>query len=110
MSETVKHVVIVKVKAGMHVLDRPASRTDGATTRRVVPNGATLDAYSIHYINGVPYARLVPQFPTKPEYIRIAERDESIVYCDVINLEAEAQVPSDLLAVLERIAKALEAK
>ena len=108
--ETVKHVVIVQAKAGMRVLDRPGSTTDGAIVRRAVPSGSTLDAYSVHYINGVPYARLVPQFPTKPEYIRIAERDESIVYCDVINLEAEAQVPSDLLAVLERIAKALEAK
>ena len=94
----------------MRVLDRPGSTTDGAIVRRAVPSGSTLDAYSIHYINGVPYARLVPQFPTKPEYIRIAERDESIVYCDVINLEAETQAPRDLLAVLERIAKALEAK
>lgn len=108
--EQVKHVIIVRAKAGMRVLDRPGSTTDGAIVRRAVPSGSTLDAYSIHYIHGVPYARLVPQFPTKPEYIRIAERDESIVYCDVINLEAEAQVPSDLLAVLERIAKALEAK
>ena len=110
MSETVKHVLIVRAKAGMRVLDRPGSTTDGAIVRRAVPSGSTLDAYSIHYIHGVPYARLVPQFPTKPEYIRIAERDESIVYCDVIDLEPDAQQSADLLAVLERIAKALEAK
>jgi hypothetical protein len=106
MSETVKHVVIVKAKAGMRVLDRPGSTTDGAIVRRNVQNGTPLEAYSIHYIDGVPYARLVPQFPNKPEYIRIAERDESMVYCDVINLEAEQD--SRLLDLLERIAKALE--
>jgi hypothetical protein len=106
--EQVKHVVIVKVSKGMRVLDRPGSTTDGAIVRRNVQSGTTLEAYSIHYINGVPYARLVPQFPTKPEYIRIAERDESLVYCDVINLEAEQD--SRLLDLLERIAKALEAK
>ena len=106
--EQVKHVLIVKVKAGMKILDRPGSTTDGALTRRIVPNGTTLDAYSIHYIEGVPYARLVPQFPNKPEYIRIAERDESMIYCDVINLEPDAQQSADLLAVLTRIAEALE--
>lgn len=108
--EQVRHIVIVKVPKGMKVLDRPASTTDGAITRRVVANGTSLDAYSIHYIDGVPYARLVPQFPNKPEYIRIAERDESMVYCDVINLEPDAQQSADLLAVLERIAEALESK
>jgi len=106
--EQVKHVVIVKVSKGMKVLDRPASRTDGAITRRVVANGTSLDAYSIHYVHGVPYARLVPQFPNKPEYIRIAERDESIVYCDVIDLDGDSEQYIALLAVLERIAKALE--
>ena len=107
--ETVNHVVIVKAKAGMRILDRPASTTDGAIIRRTVSNGTTLDAYSIHYIDGVPYARLAPQFPNKPEYIRIAERDESLVYCDVINLNAPP--PSgDLLAILTRIAEALEKK
>lgn len=106
--EQVKHVVIVKVKNGMKILDRPASTTDGALTRRIVPNGTTLDAYSIHYIHGIPYARLVPQFPNKPEYIRIAERDESIVYCDVINLDPDPEQSAALLAVLERIATALE--
>lgn len=107
--EQVKHVVIVKVKNGMKILDRPASTTDGALTRRIVPNGTTLDAYSIHYIHGVPYARLVPQFPNKPEYIRIAERDESMTYCDVINLDDPApEQTAALLAAVERIAAALE--
>lgn len=111
--ENVNHVVIVKAKAGMRILDRPASTTDGAIVRRTVSNGTTLDAYSIHYIDGVPYARLAPQFPNKPEYIRIAERVrvcyESLIYCDVINLNAPP--PSgDLLAILTRIAEALEKK
>jgi hypothetical protein len=106
--EQVKHVVIVKVKNGMKILDRPASTTDGALTRRIVPNGTSLDAYSVHYIHGIPYARLVPQFPNKPEYIRIAERDESMPYCDVINLDPDSEQSAALLAVLERIATALE--
>lgn len=104
--EQVKHVVIVKVSKGMKVLDRPAPTTDGALTRRIVPNGTSLDAYSIHYIDGVPYARLAPQFPNKPEYIRIAERNEAMVYCDVIDLEPKQD--TRLLDVLERIATALE--
>lgn len=106
--ESIKHVIIVKVKAGMRVLDRPASTTDGALTRRLVPNGTALDAHSIHYVDGVPYARLIPQFPNKPEYIRIAERDESIEYCDVIDLTPPQE--SELIDVLNRIANALERK
>lgn len=106
--EQVKHVLIVKVQNGMKILDRPASTSAGAITRRIVPNGTTLDAYSIHYIEGVPYARLAPQFPNKPEYIRIAERDESMVYCDVIDLDADPVISPALLTVLERIASALE--
>lgn len=112
MSEKVKHVVIVKEKAGMRILDRPASTTDGALVRRAVQNGTSLDAYSIHYVQGIPYARLVPQFPNRPEYIRIAERDESRVYCDVIDLEEEAKNDDvrALVEVLTRIAEALEGK
>jgi hypothetical protein len=65
-------------------------------------------AYSIHNIGGVDYARLVPENPQRPEWVRVAEADKSMVYVDVIDLGESGD--SDIAQALNRIADALERK
>jgi len=89
MDEPIKLLLIVKVPRGLNILDTPRPQSQGAQVRRAVPVGAGLYAYGIHNIAGVDYARLVPQNPLKPEWVRVAEADHSIEYVDVIDLEPE---------------------
>jgi hypothetical protein len=103
-----KYEIIPIAPKGVNIYDRPAPDSQGALKRRAVANGTPLQAYDILMIGGVPYAYLVPQVEGKPEYVRVAERDGSIVYCKVIDLP-----PSDIAMIcerLERIATALENK
>lgn len=83
-----KFILIVKVPNGLRILNAPRPISQGARVMRNVSVGASLEAYDIHNIGGVDYARLVPQNPQRPEWVRMAEADHSIEYVDVIELES----------------------
>ncbi len=102
-----KFALIVKVPRGLTIRTSPRPEGQGGNAIRTVPVGTCLEAYSIHTIDGVPYARLVPQNPTRPEWVRVAEADRSIVYVDVIELDQPAD--NAVAAALNRIADAIEA-
>jgi hypothetical protein len=104
--ESPKHLLIVKQPRGLIVRDTPRAESEGSIRLRTEAVGKQLQAYSIHNISGVPYARLVPQNPTKPEWVRVKEADGSIEYVDVINLE---EVPSGLAEAVHHLARAIEA-
>lgn len=85
MSEP-RYLLIVKVAKGLAIRDTPRPESDGGKRMRNVSVGTALYAYSIHNVGGVEYARLIPQNPQKPEWVRVAEADRSIEYVDVIGL------------------------
>jgi hypothetical protein len=103
--EAPRFLLIVKQPRGLIVRDTPRAESDGSIRLRTEAVGKQLQAYSIHNINGVPYARLVPQNPTKPEWVRVREADGSIEYVDVISLE---EVPSALAEAIHHLARAIE--
>ena len=78
----------MKVTKGVIVRDRPAPESQGAIRRRAEPVGTALNVDLTVNIDGVNYARLIPQNPLKPEWVRVAERDNSIVYLDLYPVEA----------------------
>ncbi len=104
MSLEPRYLLIVKVPRGLKILDTPRPEGQGAFSRRIVPVGTPLDAYGIHNINGVDYARLVPQNPLKQEWVRVAEADHSIEYVDVINLDPSNDGIDALMKVLSELA------
>ncbi len=86
-----KYLLIVKVPAGLVILDKPIPRSKGAREiSPAVPAGTVLEAYRIPTVGGIPYAWLVPNPPIilKPPYktawCRV--RDADIEYVDVIDL------------------------
>jgi hypothetical protein len=79
-----KYLLIVKVKNGLVIRDTPRPESEGGRPIRTVGVGTSLNALGIHNINGVDYARLVPQNPLRSEWVRVAEADHSIEYVDVI--------------------------
>jgi len=81
-----KYLLIVKVPRGIVIRDTPRPESKGGRAMRNVAVGAALYAYQIINIEGVDYARLAPQNPQKPEWVRVAEADHSIEYVDVIKL------------------------
>jgi len=85
-----KYLLIVKQPRGLVIRDTPRPESQGGRTMRNVTVGTQLYAYGIHNIEGVPYARLVPQNPQKPEWVRVEEADSSIEYVDVIEMEHES--------------------
>lgn len=97
-----KFLLIVKVPRGIVVIDTPRAQGQGAIVRRSVAVGTPLEAYGIHNINGVNYARLVPQNPQKSEWVRVAEADHSIEYVDVIELDPPEN--NELMSVLRELA------
>ncbi len=97
-------LLIVKVPRGLKILDTPRPEGQGALIRRTVAVGTPLEAYGIHNINGVNYARLVPQNPLKQEWVRVAEADHSIEYVDVINLDPSNDELAALMKVLSELA------
>ena len=100
-----KFLLIVIVPRGLVIHDLPRPQSEGALQRRTVPVGTQLEAYSIHNIAGVPYARLVPQNPQKPEWVRVREADGSIEYVDVIDLQEEET--TGLAQAIRMLAQAL---
>ena len=100
-----KFLLIVKVPRGLNILDTPRPQSAGAVVRRSVPVGTPLDAFGIHNVQGVDYARLVPQNPLKKEWVRVAEADQSIEYVDVIPLGGDGET-SQLIQALSELANA----
>lgn len=101
-----KYQLIVQVAAGVIVRDRPAPQSRGAAKMRAEPVGKTLMAHTIINIEGVDYAGLIPQNPLKPEWVRVAEADRSIVYVDVIKLDNNGS--GELVNAINRHADAVE--
>jgi hypothetical protein len=92
-----KYLLIVTVPSGLVVRNTPRPQSEGGLEMRKVAVGFPLYAYSIHNIQGVEYARLVPQNPQKPEWVRV--KDISIEYVDVIELESQDSTASLATAV-----------
>ena len=105
-----KYTVVVNVKDGVVVRDRPAPESRGAARIRTEPVGKVLFGWKILNVEGVDYVGLVPQNPLKTEWVRRAERDNSIVYVDVQPLdEASAGDGQSAIAdALNRIAFAID--
>jgi len=101
-----RYLLIVKVPRGLTVRNTPRPQSMGGIAMRNVAVGTSLEAYSIHNIDGVDYARLVPQNPQRPEWVRVAEADRSIVYVDVIDL-GNTDPAADTAAALNRVADAI---
>lgn len=85
-------LLIVTAKKGLVVCDTPRPVSEGGIEIRKVSVGAQVYAYDIHYFDSVPYARLVPANPQRPEWARIAEVDGETEYVDVIELETNDNV------------------
>ena len=91
MNQQPTKLLIVKAVKGLIIRDTPRPESQGGRAMRSVPVGSALYAYDIHSVNGVDYARLVPQNPLKPEWVRVAEADHSQEYVDVIDLGASSE-------------------
>ena len=105
-----KYLLIVKQPRGLIVRDTPRSQSEGGIQLRTEAVGKQLQAYGIHNINGVPYARLVPQNPLKPEWVRVKEADGSVEYVDVISLENDVVNSQALVAdAIRYLADAIKA-
>lgn len=98
-----KFVLIVIAENGIVVRDTPRSQTEGGIRMRAEAVGKQLLAFSIHNIGGVPYARLVPQNPQKPEWVRVAEADGVTRYVDVAPMTADGEAA----AATEKLADAI---
>lgn len=96
-----KILLIVKVPKGITVRDTPRPQSQGGREMRTVAVGTALYAYDIHNIDGVDYARLVPQNPQKPEWVRVAEANHSIEYVDVFPLEQSTETSALVAAIRE---------
>lgn len=91
--------LIVKVPRGLQVRNAPTAVSKVLRSVRV---GEALDCYNIMEVNTVPYGKVSPD---KSEWVRIAEADGNVEYVDVIRFDTGTD---GLIAVLERIARALE--
>lgn len=94
-------LLIVKVPRGIIIRDTPRPESEGGRAMRTEAVGKQLYAYSIHNINGVPYARLVPQNPVKPEWVRVREADSNTEYVDVISIKGSDQSSMIAIALVE---------
>lgn len=103
-----KYLLIVKVVKGLVVRDTPRPESQGGKSLRSVAVGGQLYAYGIHYIDQVPYARLVPLNPQQPEWVRVAEADGNTKYVDVIDLITK-DGSSDVAAAITHLADAIRA-
>ena len=107
---TPKYIVVVNVKDGVIVRDRPAPESRGAARIRTEPIGKVLFGWKILNVEGVDYVGLVPQNPLKTEWVRRAERDNSIVYVDVQPLDETTNggESSEIASAINRVAFALD--
>jgi hypothetical protein len=95
-----KYLLIVKVTKGLVIRDTPRPESQGGRAMRSVAVGTALYAYDIHNIHGVEYARLVPQNPQRPEWVRVAEADHSMEYVDVYPFEQDTSDVSALVSAI----------
>jgi len=107
-----KYLLIVKVTAGLVILDKPIPRSKGAReVSSAAPAGTVLEAYRVVSVGGIPYAWLVPNPPIflKPPYktawCRV--RDADIEYVDVIELGTSDD--ASIAAAIIRLADAIHA-
>lgn len=104
-----RYLLIVKVPKGIVIRDTPRPQSQGGREMRNVAVGTALYAYDIHNIDGVEYARLVPQNPQRPEWLRVAEANHSIEYVDVFPLEQSTET-SALVSAIRDLANAIRSK
>lgn len=109
-----RYKLTVMVKSGMTSRDKPGSQNDGANAMNTYAVGSpNLYAFQVIQVNGVPYAQIVPRNPTKPEWMRVAEADNSLIYLKVEDLYPNEPVPQSggsdalLISALTRIADQL---
>jgi hypothetical protein len=113
-----KYLLTVDVPAGLNILDRPSSQSQGALRRRAVGVGTPLEALLIVTPQGVPYAKLVPQNPQRPEWVRMGEAgyatkqpDGSFTFNESIKhyvvVDEMPPDPNDMVAAVNRLADAI---
>lgn len=102
-----KILLIVKPAAGLNIWDTPRPKSQGALLRRAVAKGTPLHAYKIINFQGVPYAWLAPQDPTKAEWVRVKEADGSVEYVDVLDLDSDPSDTSALATAITLLATAI---
>src|SRR5262245_32342622 len=107
-----KYLLIVKVEAGLVILDKPITRTKGAReVSPAVPAGTPLEAYRIVPVGGTPYAWLVPNPPIvlrppyKTAWCRV--KDADLEYVDVIDLASAEEESSSLANAFTLLANAI---
>lgn len=81
-----RYKCVVFAKLGMTSRDTPRSQSDGGIAMNTYKVGDTIYAFQILQVKGVPYAQIVPRDPMKPEWIRVAEADNAIIYLKVTDL------------------------
>lgn len=107
MEREAKHLLIVTAPAGLVKLDKPIARSAGARQLgAAIPVGQSLYAYSIHVINGVPYA-LLQSISSMPEWVRVQEADGSRKYVDVIDLDPPNDASQYLYTAVQDIANSI---
>lgn len=108
-AQTPNFQLIVKVRDGLIIRDRPAPQSRGAQAMRSIGVGKSLLAHEIIQFGDVPYARLIAQDPLKPEWVRVREADGSIEYVEVFDLRdgRDEDVDSDLVHAIRELAAAI---
>lgn len=101
-----KYLLIVKVVKGIVIRDTPRPESQGGRAMRSAGVGTALYAHQIINVAGVEYARLVSRDPQKPEWVRVAEADDSIQYVDVVELETKDST-SELASAITLLATAV---
>lgn len=91
MEQKPKYLLIVKVPKGVASRRTPRPESQGGLLVRNIAVGTALYAYDIINVDGVNYASIIPLSPTIPEWVRVAEKDHSVEYVDVIPLTASSE-------------------
>jgi hypothetical protein len=105
-----RYKCVVQAKAGMTSRDTPRSQSDGGVAINNYPVGATIYAFQRLQVKGVPYMQIVPRDPMRPEWMREAEADNSVIYLKVSDLypSEPADTGGDsLVAAVDRVANAI---
>ena len=106
-----RYKCVVQVRDGMTSRDTPRSQSDGGLAMNLYKVGDTLYAFQRLVIKGVPYMQIVPRDPTKPEWVREAEADNSKIYLKVTDLYPDEPdhggESNDLARAVNRLADAV---
>jgi len=106
-----QYLLTVIVPRGINAREFPRPESQGSKIVRAYPVGAQLYAYVIHRFEGVPYALLVPKDPTRNEWVRVSEADDSGKNVEIFELSpADTTAIDSIAAAISHLADVLERK